>query len=68
MDMDLFLTSILGGGIGAILLVGSVYFHLKHMHIKYSMSYEKVREGIAIKKLQDEISHIKLQIVALQNG
>ena len=64
-EIDLFLTSILGGAVGARFMLFAVYHHFKTLHRRYQEAYDNMRNVVSIKKLEQDIADLKLQMKAL---
>ncbi len=64
-EIDLFLTSILGGIIGAGFMLFAVYHHFKTLYRRYREVYESMSNVVSTKKLECDIADLKLQMKAL---
>lgn len=64
--IDMFLTGMIGGVIGATLLVYALYFHFKSLYIQYDSARSEVIDIVCMKKLEKDIEILKHQFEVIQ--
>ncbi len=64
--IDMFLTGLLGGVVGAALLATGLYFHFKALYIQYDMARNDVIDIVCYKKLEKNMETLKHQVEVMQ--
>ena len=64
--IDMFLTGLLGGAVGATILVIGLYFHFKSLYIQYDMARTEVMDVVCYKRIEKELEKLKHQFEVLQ--
>lgn len=66
-DVEIFLIGIAGGILGSGLVILTTLFHFQQtvkQHVKIKV---KLKEMIDVKRLQDDVNTLRIQVVALQS-
>lgn len=64
-EIDAIFSGLLGGGLGAIFVFSTMYFHF-HMRFKnYFFSKEHFKTRMKVLLLEDEVSALKIQVARL---
>lgn len=64
--IDLFMTSFMGGVTGSVVLMFGMYHYFKNLYKYYAEGRKQLQEAIDLKRLQDDVQTLKIQIIALQ--
>jgi len=64
--IDLFMTAFMGGVTGSVVLMFGMYHYFKNLYKYYAEGRKQLQEAIDLKRLQDDVQTLKIQIIALQ--
>jgi isochorismate hydrolase len=64
--IDLFMTAFMGGVTGSVVLMFGMYHYFKHLYKYYAEGRKQLQEAIDMKRLQQDVQALKIQVVALQ--
>ena len=64
--IDLFMTAFMGGVTGSVILMFGLYHYFKNLYKYYAEGHRQIQEAVDIKRLQQDVQTLKIQVVALQ--
>lgn len=63
--LDLFLLSIIGGGVGCVVVMWFFYYHFKSVYVEYKKASDKLHVNVNLKSMEHDLATIKIQVKAL---